>query len=182
MIAQVFEDPTGNGVSDASITISNGGSGYHRHAVGHDHGRRSERFRRDGQRRRSMLPDNVMDIVITNPGVNYTEAPIITITGGGGSGAAATVNPLGFVANAAGPFVKLGAGVLTLTGASTRTGDTIVDAGTLNMTGLNTPSATVSVKDGAVLNVGSIIADTLTIGGGRKSMPAPCRSRQHGSF
>jgi autotransporter-associated beta strand protein len=163
-IAQAFEDPTGNGVSDASITITNGGSGYLAAPLVTISGGGPNA---SGATANAVLDSsgNLVDIVVTNPGVNYTEAPTITIAGGGGSGAEATVNPLALVANAAGPFVKVGAGVLTLTGASTRTGDTIVDAGTLNVMALNTPSATISVKDGAVLNVGSIIADTLTIGG-----------------
>jgi hypothetical protein len=40
-----------------------------------------------------------------------------------------------------------------------------VNEGTLNVTELNTPSATVTVKDGAVLNAVSLTADTLVIGG-----------------
>ena len=76
------------------------------------------------------------------------------------------MNPALFVQNAGGPFVKLGDGELTLTGASTRTGDTVVDAGTLNVTlGINTPNATVYVATGGTLNTPSIVADTLTIGG-----------------
>jgi hypothetical protein len=52
-----------------------------------------------------------------------------------------------------------------LTVAPTYTGNTDVLAGTLTVPSLNTPAATVSVFDGATLNVGSIVADTLVIGG-----------------
>jgi autotransporter-associated beta strand protein len=165
IIAQVFEDPTGNGVSDASITVGSGGSGYVATPLVTISGGGPDAY---GATANAVLDSSgqVVKIVITNPGVNYTEAPTIEITGGGGSGALATVDPLALVANAAGPFVKLGPGTLTLTGASTRTGDTVVDEGTLNMPlGINTPNAAVYVATGGTLNAPTIVADSLTIGG-----------------
>jgi autotransporter-associated beta strand protein len=164
-IAQIFEDPTGKGVTSDSISMSNLGSGYISMPVVTITGGGEGAF---GATANAVVDSSgyVTGIVITNPGVNYSEAPTITISGGGGTGAEVTVNPELFVQNAGGPFVKLGNGELTLTGLSTRTGDTIVDAGILNVTpGIDTPSAFVYVATGATLNSPSIVADTLTIGG-----------------
>jgi autotransporter-associated beta strand protein len=61
-------------------------------------------------------------------------------------------------------LMKTTAGTVTLTGPLTYTGDTIVNAGTLNVTNL-TASPHVYVATGATLNATSIVADTLTIGG-----------------
>ena len=52
----------------------------------------------------------VVGIVITSPGA-YSSAPTVTLTGGGGTGAAVTVGTL--VANAPGGLTKAGAGTLT---------------------------------------------------------------------
>ena len=68
-----------------------------------------------------------------------------------------------------GGLTKIGAGMLTLTGALSYTGNTIVNDGTLTIAGtgeLNTPLAKVEVATGATLNASSITCDTLTIGGG----------------
>jgi autotransporter-associated beta strand protein len=165
MTAQVFEDPAGKGVSSASITVSNGGSGYISTPMVTITGGGADAF---GATANAVVDasGHVTGIVITNPGVNYTEAPVITITGGGGIDAAVTVEPSLFVQNAGGAFEKLGAGELTLTGALSRTGGTIVDDGTLNVTlGINTPNATVYVATGGTLNTPTIVADTLIIGG-----------------
>jgi autotransporter-associated beta strand protein len=164
-IAQIFEDPAGKGVSSASITVADGGSGYIGTPLVTITGGGPNAY---GATANAVIDSDghVTEIVITNPGINYTEAPTIQITGGGGTGAAANANASAFVTNTAGPLVKLGDGTLTLTGASTRTGNTVVDAGTLNVPlGINTPNATVYVATGGTLNTPSIVADTLTIGG-----------------
>jgi autotransporter-associated beta strand protein len=62
-------------------------------------------------------------------------------------------------------LVKSGASIQNLTGTLTYTGDTKVNAGTLNASSINTPLAKVSVADGATLTATSIVANTLTIGG-----------------
>ena len=64
-----------------------------------------------------------------------------------------------------GGLKKIGGGSLTLSVDPAYNGKTIVDEGTLNVTNLNTPAATVYVATGATLNASSIVADTLTIGG-----------------
>ncbi len=67
-----------------------------------------------------------------------------------------------------GGLKKLGDGTLALSVAPTCDGDTNVVAGTLDVPSLNTPSSAVNVYGGGTLNAGSILADSLNIGG-----PAP---------
>jgi autotransporter-associated beta strand protein len=109
----------------------------------------------------------VTDIVVTNPGTGYTSAPSFNLTGGGGSGAAVFGDDLLSLAdNVSGGLTKDGLGTLTLTGTNTYTGDTNVNEGVLDATtGINTPTATIRVADGATLTATSIVADTLVIGG-----------------
>jgi autotransporter-associated beta strand protein len=105
--------------------------------------------------------------------VNYTSVPTITLSGGAGAGASIAVDASKFIDNTGGSFTKLGPGTLTLAGVSTYAGDTVVDAGTLNVThGINTPAATVYVATGGTLNTPSIVADTLTIGGAPRTAAA----------
>jgi autotransporter-associated beta strand protein len=62
-------------------------------------------------------------------------------------------------------LVKKGVSVQNLLGTLTYIGNTAVEAGTLNVSNLNTPTGSVTVYDGATLTAASIVADTLTIGG-----------------
>ncbi len=78
----------------ASITISEGGSGYTGAPVvtftgGDGSGAQAIAIVEDGA---------VTELVVTNPGVGYTAAPTVVLTGGGGADAAATA-VLGTVAN-----------------------------------------------------------------------------------
>ena len=63
-------------------------------------------------------------------------------------------------------LVKSGGSTQNLTGLLTYTGNTIVNAGTLSVSSIDTPSAAVSVATGATLTATSIMADSLAIGGG----------------
>ncbi len=66
-----------------------------------------------------------------------------------------------------GSLTKLGPGVLSLIGTLSYTGNTNVLDGTLNVLGINTPAATISVLGAdTTLNAASITADTLNIGAG----------------
>ncbi|MGJ8725695.1 MAG: beta strand repeat-containing protein [Roseibacillus sp.] len=61
-------------------------------------------------------------------------------------------------------IVKSGIGILTLSGANTYTGDTTVDAGTLSIASAFLPNfATVSVADGAVLNLNYTGTDSVSV-------------------
>jgi autotransporter-associated beta strand protein len=162
-ISQVFEDPTGKGLSQVSVSVSNGGSGYISPPLVTITGGGG-----NGATAYATLDSagHVNGIVISNPGTDYTSAPTFTLLGGGGIDAAIAVDDTKFAQNVGGSLEKLGPGELTLTGASTRTGDTVVNDGTLNVTlGINTPNALVYVATGGTLNTPSIVADTLSIGG-----------------
>jgi autotransporter-associated beta strand protein len=100
---------------------------------------------------------NVTNILISNPGVNYTSASV-TLAGGGGTSSGWTVN-LGANATTGG-LVKLGSGTLQLNGVNTYVGTTLVSQGTLGGTG--TFAGPVNVASGANLAPGNSIG-TLTI-------------------
>lgn len=124
----------------------------------------------------------VNSITTTAAGSGYTSAPTVTVTGGAGSGATATAvissvdlvgtsNEIGGAGNlnvnavmtGSGGFTKIGTGTLTLgTGASSFTGNVVVDAGSLNVTALGnattsafgsqSASRTVTINNGATVN------------------------------
>jgi len=82
----------------------------------------------------SLTYGQLTSVVLTNPGVNYTATPTVNLVGGlGTSGVAASVTASGLMANTSGGLIKVGAGTLTLTGANTYSGGTIVNAGTLTV-------------------------------------------------
>jgi autotransporter-associated beta strand protein len=128
-INQVFEDPTGNGLTTASISITNGGSGYVAPPLVTFNGSG------DGATAIATIDSagRVNGIIITNPGTGYAFAPDIYLTGGGGINATASANPAQFVANAGGDLQKLGDGELFLNAANTYTGKTLVKGGTLKI-------------------------------------------------
>jgi autotransporter-associated beta strand protein len=66
-------------------------------------------------------------------------------------------------------LVKSGGSTQNLVGSLTYTGNTTVDAGTLTVSSLDTPNATVSVTGDATLTASSITANGLSIGGMRRS-------------
>jgi fibronectin-binding autotransporter adhesin len=105
----------------------------------------------------------VTGIVITSPGT-YTVAPSVTLVGGGGTGANVAVGTL--VANTSGGFTKTGLGTLTLSGANTYTGATVVNGGTLQLNGsaAGTPTTSaVTVGAGGTLGFTAAAASTLDL-------------------
>ena len=99
---------------------------------------------------------SVQQVVITNPGAGYTLAPVLQVTGGGGSGAAGTV------------FIGDGAvGIVTLTDA----GSGYTTAPTVTITG---PGAggTTATAEAVVSSAGTITAINITnAGAGYTSSP-----------
>ncbi len=114
----------------------------------------------------------VTSVHITSAGQNYVAGDQITLQFSGG-GATTPVSSLNVTlsasdvaANASGGLTKVGTGTLNLSGNSTYTGDTMVDEGTLLVTGSSTGSA-VRVASGATLSGGGIVRAALISGGGR---------------
>ena len=108
----------------------------------------------------------VTGVTMTCPGQNYNAGDVVNFffSGGGASTPATTFThtlQAGDLApNMAGGLTKLGAGLLTLTAASTYSGGTLVNAGTLNVTtdgGLGLGNVTVA--NGAALTLGGGITN-----------------------
>ena len=74
----------------------------------------------------------VTNIIITCPGVNYTETPAFAVSGGGAT-AAATITGAAPTANTSGGVTSTGAGTLTLTASETYGGNTTISGGTLKL-------------------------------------------------
>jgi autotransporter-associated beta strand protein len=168
---------TGSGVAQSSLSVS-GGSGY----VG-----APEVIFTGGTLASGGTPaagyaliseGALVGIVVTSPGA-YTSAPTVTLTGGGGTGAAVTVGTL--VENVSGGLTKAGGGTLTLSGANTYTGGTTVNLGTLalgannvladagnvtvaggtfNVAAFNDTVAVVSLQGGAITGSTGVLTST----------------------
>ncbi|WP_449070532.1 beta strand repeat-containing protein [Prosthecobacter sp.] len=152
-LATALLAPTGEGVS--SIPVTSGGSGYigapyvEISGGGGSGATASATVDLDPT---SATYGQITGIVITNPGRDYTSAPTVTLLGGGGTGAA--TGTITTVANTSGGLTKLGAGTLTLSGATanTYTGLTSVQAGQLDLSktaGVTAIAGDVSLGTGA---------------------------------
>ena len=90
-------------------------------------------------------------IRVTSPGAGYTSVPTVTLRGGGYVTSAAASAALSTTAS--GGLTKLGAGLLTLTAASTYTGPTIISNGTLRLTSGNqalSSASAITLADGTL--------------------------------
>jgi|GEM_PF-1018308 len=159
-VAQPLLAPTGNGVSSISVS---GGTGYL--------GAPLVLITGDGTGATALAnvddSGNLTGITITSPGVGYTTASASLV---GGNGTGAIVNGVNLATNTSGGFTKKGNGVLTLAGANTYTGPTVVNSGTLAVTGSLSGSVFVNVKSGATLDVsgaagGFALSPGQTLGG-----------------
>lgn len=172
-VGQALSAPTGSGVS--SIDLSAVGTGYiDRPLVTITGGTLAA----NGTAATAVanidpVTGQVAGITITNPG-SYTDTTGLAVTfeGGGNGAVAPIVNTIGTAANVGGGLTKSGAGVLTLSGANTYTGATVVNAGTLHLdaTGTLAGSASLSLASGATLQLDTNISlnddIVLTLAGG----------------
>ena len=168
---QVFEDPTGNGVSSGGLTVS--GSGFISTPVVQISGGGGT-----GATAVAKIDTagNLTGITITNPGVGYTSAPKFTLVGGGVGNTGAVGGTAALVPNVSGGLNKVGTGTLTVSNVQTYSGPTRVTQGTLAMgvqstfssastlqmaggtlvtNGLNDQFAALQVVDNSVLDLGS---------------------------
>jgi autotransporter-associated beta strand protein len=144
-VGQPLLAPTGNGV--ASMTLF-GGTGYI--------GAPLVEITGDGTGATAVAnvdaTGTLTGITVTNPGIGYTTATA-TISGGGGNAAVDTVL---LQPNVSGGFTKRGTGSVTLAGANTYTGATVIEAGTLALTGSISGSNSITPKAGASFDVTAV--------------------------
>jgi autotransporter-associated beta strand protein len=133
----------------------------------------------------------VSGVRVTAAGSGYISAPTVSFSGGGGSGAAASVNfasvtlasdssiggtgniTIGSPIGGSGGLTKVGANTLLLTGANTYSGATVVDAGALlvNSPGSLASASAVTVNNGATLGGNGSIGGSVSISPGATLSP-----------
>jgi len=148
-ISQPLVAPAGDGV--VSIPISDGGSGYLTPPI----------VQIDtsglGAGATAVAQINpatgvLTNIAITSSGYGYGAAPNVNLIGGGATIPAA-LNPATMAAVASGGLVKNGNGILTLAGANTYSGPTVVNGGKLAVRTDSVGGGTLTVADAAGLGV-----------------------------
>ena len=156
-IGQALLAPTGNGVLE--IPVTNGGTGY----IGAPYLSLTGGGGSGATAVANMVDDGtgngtfrIGSITVTSAGNDYTSAPVVSTIGGGGTGA--IFGPVTTGATDSGGLTKIGAGTLTLTGASTYTGGTAVENGILQLgnggtTGSLSPVGSISLAGGTKLIV-----------------------------
>ena len=98
----------------------------------------------------------ITNIVLTNPGVNYTLPPVFTLVGGGGTGAATITGTASLATNVGGGLTKIGTGRLALSGNNTYSGGTTLTAGTL---AINSPTALGAATGALTINALGVSLD-----------------------
>jgi len=159
-ISQVLRTAPGNGVSN--IPITSGGSGY----LGIPVVKISGGGGGGATAVATVGGGIVTGIQITSAGAGYTSPPTVSLVGGGAT-TAAVLGTISIAANpATGGLNKTGSGALTLTGANTYTGPTVVSAGSLIVNGSVSTSFLTTVNSGATISgTGSIGNLTIANGG-----------------
>ncbi|WP_395716295.1 autotransporter-associated beta strand repeat-containing protein [Prosthecobacter sp.] len=176
-IGQSLTAATGDGVAQTSLSVT-GGSGYIGAPAVQFTGGTLAAGGSPASGYALISGGAVTGIVITSPG-QYTVAPTVTLTGGGGTGASVAVGTL--VANTSGGLTKVGAGTLTLSAVNSYTGGTTINAGTLalgindaladtgnvtiaggtlNVATFNDTVATVSLQSGAITGTTGVLTST----------------------
>jgi fibronectin-binding autotransporter adhesin len=123
----------------------------------------------------------VTGIVVTNPG-SYSStsgltASLVGVSGTGASAGAITLNS----GNTTGTLTFQGAGTTTLSGASTYTGPTTINAGMLRLTGSTAAGSAVTVNNGGTLEGTGTFNGALTLNAGGKVWSGDSIGTLHGA-
>jgi autotransporter-associated beta strand protein len=168
LISSPLLAPTGNGIS--SLPVTDSGVGYigvpYVSVTGDGTGATAiANMVDDGTGRGTLKVDS---ITVCNPGIGYS-SPSVTLIGGAPATAATLGTPT-TAANTSGGLTKNGAGTLTLKGADTYTGATIVNAGRLIVSSAQSGGSSITAKDGASFGVArdsvttALVTPSLTLG------------------
>jgi autotransporter-associated beta strand protein len=117
----------------------------------------------------SITCGQVTNIMVTGSGVGYAETDTLNaVLRGGGCLTPATAGAVSLAPNVSGALIKLGAGTLTLNGACTYTGGTLVSEGTLKLGCADAlpPSGTVTLAEGTILDLNGFTATNAVAGAG----------------
>jgi autotransporter-associated beta strand protein len=168
-VGQALQAPAGFGVSDSTISVPSGGSGY----VGAPIVTLSGGTGSGATGYATISGGVVTGIVITSPGTGYTSGDTLTATFSGGGAAAvqaSSVTGITVAANTSGGMTFANSGTTTLSGANTYSGGTTVSGGALTVSGASAKLGTgnVSVLGTATTltistGVTNAIADTATV-------------------
>ena len=166
-ISQPLLAPAGNGVT--TIPVSAGGAGYvmpPQVLITGGGGSNATAYA-------AISGGAVTGITLTSPGNNYSSTPTVTLVGGGYT-SAATLGTVMTAANVSGGLTAAGSGTLTLGGANTYTGATVVSNGSfvvvsgslaaLNKEGNGT--LTLNAANPAVTTATIVGVGTLALGAG----------------
>jgi autotransporter-associated beta strand protein len=164
-VTSVLATPGGQGVT--GITLGSAGSGYTAPPVVvlSD----SSATPGTGATAIAKVTGGGVQVVMTNPGVGYTDPSTVAVTlyGGDGSGAELGLGAVTLADNVCGGLTKKGLGTLTLSAANTYTGATAVQVGTLALASTGSITSDVTVSGGATLGgAGTVTGDVAVSGGG----------------
>jgi autotransporter-associated beta strand protein len=171
-IPQALVQATDAGVG--SISLSDGGSGYIAPPIVTISGGSGS----NATATATVSGGVVTAVVVTSPGTGYSlsDSLSVSFSGGGANVVAPTFSAVNLANNSGGGLTKLGNGTLTLSGASTYTGNTVINAGKLVVTPAHQATNGVFVASGASYGVsltgapGTVTNGAITLASGTTAL------------